>query len=115
MVKKLTVNNIAGTGITRVPENDWRDGYGHWHRGYSYKGIKIDQLNIDSVSAVYICVDVYKFDALRRFTLKDWMQTEECKTLEKYDPNNGMHTEFDICEFIADIDKAIAKYDELTD
>lgn len=113
MVKKLTVNNIAGTGITRTPENDWRDGYGCWHREYSYKGIEIDQLSNDSISAVYICVNVYRFDASNNIPLKEWMHTEECKTLEKYEPNNGMHTEFDICEFIADIDKAIAKYDEL--
>ena len=115
MVRKLTVNNIVGTGLVRTPENDWRADNGYWHRSYNYKGVDIDQLDIPSKDKVYININysIYGKD----LDYADIRESEIPSIERKYDPpfDTGMKEEFDIYELLADIDRITAIVDELAE
>ena len=110
-IKNLTVNNIKGTPIERVPENDWRDDYGRTHRAFRYHGVDIDQLTITSKNAVYVNIDVW--NRWRELGLQvsneSWRDSQAYKIMDSYAPNEGLHREFCIEDLMTDIDKMMAE------
>ena len=105
MVKNLTVANIRNIeGMVRREDLDFADD-GNRFRGFSYKGMPITTLRSDNVTYLSIRVDYLK----NQFTYTEWMNTEEWKLCNEF---NGV-SEFDMDKLIENLEKVIAKVNEL--
>lgn len=107
MIKKLIKANCSKYGIEAAPEYDFEDD-GNKFRGFIYKGLPITQCYSDGVCYLDIRVDYLKTN----FTYKEWMATYEyylCGAL------NGTSNEFDIEVLVEDLEKILAKVNEMNE
>lgn len=104
MVTGLTKANIRNTGIELSPEHDFTDD-GNRFRGFIYKGIPMTQCRADG--ECYLAIRIDYLD--NQFTWKEWSKTNEYKLEDKF---NGV-SEFDMEELIENLEKIIAKRDEM--
>lgn len=104
MVKGLTKTNIRGTGIEVAPQYDFTDD-GNRFRGFIYKGMPMTQCRADGIC--YLTIRTDELD--NRFTLKEWMATEEFALEDEF---NGV-SEFDLDKLIQNLEAVIAKVNEL--
>lgn len=107
MVKNLTKANIRNIeGMARREDLDFHDD-GNNFRGFSYKGMPITTLRSGDLTYLSIRVDYLE----NNFTFKEWMMTEEFALTEKF---NGVY-EFDVNELIENLEKVIAKVNEMNE
>ena len=104
MITGLTKANIRNTGIELSPEHDFTDD-GNRFRGFIYKGIPMTQCRADGECYLSIRIDYLD----NQFTWKEWSKTNEYKLEDKF---NGV-SEFDMEELIENLEKIIAKRDEM--
>ena len=106
MVKSLTKANAAKSGIEVAKDYDFEDDGNHFH-GFIYKGMPMTQCYCKKDGTVYLCIRVDYLN--NNFTYKEWMATEEYYLCDKF---NGV-SEFDIEELVENLEKVIAKVDEM--
>lgn len=104
MVKGITKVNANKYGIEVAPQYDFNDD-GNRFRGFQYKGIPMTQCRADGTC--YLCIRVDYLN--NNFTYNEWAETEEYDLCDKF---NGV-TEFDIEELVENLERVIAKIDEM--
>ena len=104
MVKSLTKTNTAKYGIEVREDLSFNDD-GNRFRGFSYKGMPMTQCVSHGECYLSIRVDYLE----NNFTCKEWMQTEEYDLCDEF---NGVN-EFDIEKLIENLEKVIAKVNEM--
>lgn len=104
MVKGITKVNANKYGIEVAPQYDFNDD-GNRFRGFQYKGIPMTQCRADGIC--YLCIRVDYLN--NNFTYNEWAETEEYDLCDKF---NGV-TEFDIEELVENLERVIAKIDEM--
>lgn len=104
MVKSLTKANTAKYGIEVREDLNFNDD-GNRFRGFSYKGMPMTQCVSQGECYLSIRVDYLE----NNFTYKEWMQTEEDALCDEF---NGVN-EFDIEKLIENLEKVIAKVNEM--
>lgn len=104
MVKSLTKANAAKYGIDVREDLNFSDD-GNRFRGFSYKGMPITQCVSRGECYLSIRVDYLE----NNFTYKEWMQTKEYALCDEF---NGVN-EFDIEKLIENLEKVIAKVNEM--
>lgn len=104
MVKSLTKTNTAKYGIEVREDLNFNDD-GNRFRGFSYKGMPMTQCV--SYGECYLSIRVDYLE--NNFTSKEWMQTEESDLCDEF---NGVN-EFDIEKLIENLEKVIAKVNEM--
>lgn len=104
MVKSLTKANAAKYGIDVREDLNFSDD-GNRFRGFSYKGMPMTQCVSRGECYLSIRVDYLE----NNFTYKEWMQTKEYALCDEF---NGVN-EFDIEKLIENLEKVIAKVNEI--
>lgn len=104
MVKSLTKANAEKHGIDVREDLNFSDDGNHF-RGFSYKGMPITQCVSRGECYLSIRVDYLE----NNFTYKEWMRTEEYALCDEF---NGVN-EFDIEKLIENLEKVIAKVNEM--
>ena len=104
MVKSLTKANAAKYGIDVREDLNFTDD-GNRFRGFSYKGMPMTQCVFQGKCYLSIRVDYLE----NNFTYKEWMQTKEDALCDEF---NGV-SEFDIEKLIENLEKVIAKVNEM--
>lgn len=104
MVKGLTKVNAGKYGIDVREDLNFGDD-GNYFRGFSYKGLPMTQCRSHGECYLSIRVDYLK----NSFSYKEWMATEEWRLCHKY---NGVF-EFDLEELVDDLEKVLAKVNEM--
>lgn len=105
MVKNLTLANIRNIDdMVRREDLDFTDDGNHF-KGFAYKGMPITTLRADGETYLTVRVDYLK----NSFTYKEWFATEEDKLCDEF---NGV-SEFDLDKLIENLDRIIAKVDEM--
>lgn len=105
MIKKLTKTNGTTYGIQAAPEYDFSDD-GNKFRGFIYKGLPMTQCYADGVCYLDIRVDYLKTN----FTYSEWMATDEYQLCDEF---NGTGEEFDIEKLVENLEKILAKVNEM--
>ncbi len=103
-VTGLTKVNATKYGIEVREDLNFEDD-GSYFRGFCYKGMPMTQCRSEGTCYLAIRVDYLN----NEFTYDDWHKTAEYSLCNKY---NGVNS-FDIEELIQDVEKIIAKVDEL--
>lgn len=107
IVKNLSKANIRHYEGFEVREDLNFSDDGNYFRGFSYKGMPITTCR--SGEYVYLAIRVdYLYN---EFTFGEWHKTEESKLCDKF---NGVK-EFDMDELIENLEKVIAKVDEMNE
>jgi hypothetical protein len=104
-VTNLSLANIRNiVGFERREDLDFTDD-GNRFRGFEYRGMPITTLRADGETYLCIRVDYMHYS----FTWNEWAETEEYLLCDKF---NGV-SDFDLDELIENLEKIIAKVNEM--